>query len=186
MNDAFLWQIFAPGIVAALVSYSLGRKAEANRTQRDYVASYIDDAREEVRRLTLLAVRYHSRIEPDTRRGQEAEITMYEADLRARLADIRLDNETAHSVLVNQLRSAEADFISAITGGEFGSETTEADQRQASKVVGAGTLLRAKMRELRVQRLESENPGALASQALLIGAVVFLVFWLGTAMGSAE
>lgn len=181
--ETLLGSLIAPGIVAALVAYVLNRRLEVRRQRRDYIGNYIDDARDEVREAAVLGVKYHAHIAPNKREALAAEIAIFEADLRSRLADIREDQMAGDLGIIQELKLAEEEFVGALTGGQFGSANGSPDPKQVSRTVAAATLLRRRMRELRLLRLDGEKPNSLAPVALLIFVVSLWIFLIGVSVG---
>jgi hypothetical protein len=179
--NSLVGSIIAPGFVAAVVAFILNTRDERHRTLRDYKTKFSDDTREDIRLAVAAGVAYFSCKDAAKLRELEAQVLLYESDVRSGLAAIRGEcaGKTPENVL--ELKALEADFLDALTGGPFGSATLVPDLNHTRKLVGRASLLRSALAELRRRQLGRTTFPYQLNRA--IGLLILLVVIVGIAFG---
>jgi hypothetical protein len=185
--QALLASIVAPGFVAAVVAFILNTRDERRRTLRDYKTKFLEDTREDVRRAVTAGVAYFSCKDPKKLRELEAQVLLYESDVRSGLAAIRLDCEGQDQAIVLNLSEAEQSFLTALTGGSFGSAGPSPSLSNSQVLVGRGSILRGELAKLRRHQLSRARFGnhisKVAGWMILLLAVVGVTFGAGIFAG---
>lgn len=186
MLEAVLRLFVAPLVVATLVTLILNRIAEGRKNKREYISTYIDEVRDEISALALLAVKYHFNQKGLDRHLVAHEIRLREADLRTRLVEVRLDDGRFCEPETTKVEIAEQNFISALTGGRFGASRGLRDDSQIRLIMASAVRLRRSLRELRLSRMAREPLDSVLASSLLIFFVSLLIFGAGVIFGRQD
>lgn len=176
--------IIGPAITAGIITFILNTRDERRRTLRDYHLKFIDDTRADIRSAVAAGVTYFTCADNEKLRELQAQVSLYEGDIRASLALIRRNCTHRDSDLIPPLIEKEGRFLGELTGGDFGSAEAKPDLERALKIVGRGSLLRSELARLRRHHLD-QDPWWLRPLGLLIllSAMVLVAFSAGVYLG---
>ena len=191
--EAFIKSVLAPGFVAAVVAFLLNTRDERRRTLRDYTTKYLEDTREDIRLAVTVGVAYWSCGDQSKIRDLEAQVLLYESDIRSGLTAIRKNCDSNDRKVVLTLEKLEENFLDALTGGAFESAGRVPDLSKARMLVGHGSILRSELAKLRRQQLSrarmstyfSKATGFLILLLLLVGIVFGIGVYVGVFLGTS-
>lgn len=180
--------ILAPGLVAALVSFWLNTRDERRRAVRDYHSKFLDETREDIRNAVNAGVAYFSCRENTQIRKLQAQVSLYESDIRSSLASIRSACTDKDEDFVSRLSALEVDFLSELTGGEFGTAEAKPDIKRTQRIVGQGSLLRGELARLRRHQLTNGRFGTKllrpAGFMIMLFVLILLTLLTGVFIGA--
>lgn len=186
--------LVGPSLIAAFFTYVGAVIAEHRRAHRDFITQLFDEAADSVREAMQAAVSYHSSSTGKTLRLLEANVMLYESEVRNRLVIL---NNVAHvdAERWKKVNLFLQDFLSEITGGNFGVSMPTVDIPRCSRLVGVGSNLRGELLSLRQEQLAEATRGPFREffnemnlakiigfnlVLLMIAIYVWLVSWLYT------
>jgi hypothetical protein len=174
--SSLLTFLVGPAIVAALITFFLNTKDERRRNFRDNVTSSFDETRKDIREAVSAGVAYFGCTNPAKLPELEAQVLLYESDVRSGMAAIRSLCEEADLQAVPALITLEGQFLDALTGGDFGS-LRSSDPDRARRIIGLGSRLRSDLAKLRRHQLRAEDPSA----GRMTGLFIMFLFTCGFA-----
>jgi hypothetical protein len=136
-----------------VVSFILSSRAERGRAHRDYITRLSDSVREDIRKAVECGIAYFSSSDQLQRPALEAAVLLYESELRSGIASIRETCTLKRSDLWGKIDKRQAEFISALTGGSFGSKDAMRDIPRCKEIAGQGSTLRSELGKLRRAQL---------------------------------
>lgn len=167
-----------PAIVAALITFALNTRDERRRALRDHITSVFDETRSDIRQAVSAGVAYFHCDDVEKLPDLEAQVLIYESDVRSAIAAIReacSDDELDAA----DLTALEGSFLDALTGGQFGSAHS-IDPDRARQIIGLGTRLRSAVGQLRRRQLSSQQSRGLSGAGLFVLLAAFGLVVYGT------
>jgi hypothetical protein len=152
--------VIGPGVIAAIVTFFLTTRDERRRTFRDHVTKIFDETRDDIRDAVEAGVAYFSCNKPEELRALEAQVLLYESDIRSSLSVIRSMCRPEEISFIAALERAEGDFLAVLTGGSFGAEMPSPDRNRAREIIGFGTRVRSELARLRRYQLAQTRAGS--------------------------
>ncbi|HEX3423357.1 MAG TPA: hypothetical protein VHS33_08160 [Sphingomicrobium sp.] len=156
-----------------MLAFILNTRAERLKTLRDHITQSFDETRSDIRQAVSAGVEYWTCSNVAAIRDLEAKVLLFDSDVRSALAAIRSTCTDDELATVSVLQILEAEFLDALTGGNFASTPFSPDPGRARTVIGAGSRLRSDLARLRRDQLS--KTGSLVGRATGI-------FVLGTAI----
>jgi hypothetical protein len=178
---ALLTLLVGSAVATTLLAFVLNTRSERLNTLRDHITQSFEETRSDIREAVSAGVAYwtcsHAAALPDL----EVKVLLYESDVRSALAAIRGMCAEEELAAVPALQDVEADFLDALTGGNFASTPFRSDVARARQIIGYGTRLRSELSRLRRHQLSKANSVFLRGTglAILFLAVVTIVYAAG-------
>lgn len=153
----FAAKVIGPGLIAALVSAIISSRFERLKATRDYITKLSDSLRDDVRKAVEAGVAYIGADEKGEREKAEANVQMYESEIRSAVTALKESCILADAGAWENVDAALGSFIDTLTGGEFGSLDPKHEAGLAKKIVGTGSALKMEITRVRRRQLQHSS-----------------------------